>query len=259
MFVIRGIQDIPDVCAYCGCSPATTREHVLPKGLKLRSELGHPPILVRACVACNRRKAPLDEQCRNLLALHQANQESGIARELCDKEVIRSVRRLRELDRMSPTRHLVEVAAEKSGYFDADGQFVRGQVVDNLPFHDWLSLLVQGIAMNSYRRYFGAFDCSVRVQSPADFRAMLDQPVFSKNCVHLGSHTIVVHVSFPEIQPMGLYSFQFFEGIGFSVFAATSEILPELLAAFGVPRDNRTGPQVLHVSREGVICKPCPH
>lgn len=257
MLRIKPLLELPKICAYCGSPDNLTDEHVIPRSLKPKGDAGHEWMHVYACANCNGVKSALDEQCRNLLTLHQANTASSGAAALRDDKVIRSVKRLQNEGRHSPTRQLVEQLVAQEGYIDGEGNHVSGVVQENLPFHDWLELLVKGVAMNLYSQRFQAFESQYRVQSRADFVGLVTVPVCVENRLELGSHTRIIHVGISEGDPMGLYAFQFYGGMGFSVFAAPKEILPDLLLAFQVPPSVKSKRRdVIHVTEDSVHRKP---
>jgi hypothetical protein len=66
-------------CAYCGVSPATTRDHVPPKSIFWKP---YPDNLtaVPCCIDCNRKWSPLDEEFRTALSILAGVNTAGTQR-----------------------------------------------------------------------------------------------------------------------------------------------------------------------------------
>jgi hypothetical protein len=84
----------PPACAYCGASPAATRDHVVPKCLFIRP-LPQDVVVVPACDACNKDKGKDDTYLRDVLVMDYQGSESPIAREIFDTKVMRAAQRNR--------------------------------------------------------------------------------------------------------------------------------------------------------------------
>lgn len=79
-----------NVCVICGVRPATTQDHVPPKGLF--KGLGVPLITVPACAECNNGAASDDEDLRFFVSMQVGKQTTGSAR-LWDQGAHKSVKR----------------------------------------------------------------------------------------------------------------------------------------------------------------------
>ena len=82
----------PTVCAYCGASPAPTRDHVVAKCLFI-PPVPQDAVIVRACLACNNDKSKDDTYLRDMLVVDHQGSTSPIAQLIFDTKVMRSAQR----------------------------------------------------------------------------------------------------------------------------------------------------------------------
>jgi hypothetical protein len=85
-----------DICAYCGTSSPTTRDHIPPKGI-FPSPRPDDLITVPCCISCNQGASARDERFRAYLSLHVAMDTSSTSR-LWD-QVLPGLQRNRPLHR----------------------------------------------------------------------------------------------------------------------------------------------------------------
>ena len=83
-------QEIPASCVYCGQHPATTRDHVVSRGLYL------PPypknmLTVPSCLASNQEKARSEDSLRDFLAIDLGTSQAPEARALFHSSVARAI------------------------------------------------------------------------------------------------------------------------------------------------------------------------
>src|SRR2546426_1001654 len=93
---MSGEPMVSEVCAYCGTAPATTRDHIPPKGT-------FPPprpndlITVPSCASCNQGASDRDERFRAYLSLHVGLDTPSTSR--LWEPALRGIRRNRKLHR----------------------------------------------------------------------------------------------------------------------------------------------------------------
>src|ERR1700730_6383431 len=83
------------MCAYCGIVPATTKDHIPPKGI---FPLPRPDdlITVPSCVDCNHGASESDEAFRAYLSLH-VGMDTPVTRQLWNHAALRGIRHNRRL------------------------------------------------------------------------------------------------------------------------------------------------------------------
>lgn len=77
------------ICVYCGKREATTRDHVIPKALFLKTPVN--AVTVPSCSECNRYKKRRDDYFRDMLAIDSMVLETSAGRELFEGPYKRAV------------------------------------------------------------------------------------------------------------------------------------------------------------------------
>jgi hypothetical protein len=142
------------VCVYCG-APATTRDHVPPRGIFLDPP---PPnlITIPSCEACNNGANVRDEKFRNMIGL-RANTGFGEASEFFDRKALPGLKKnKREIRALVRSMHAVPVVTQSGLYlgqvtaaaFDADAHDrTIERITRGLYFHHYGRSLSPGASL----------------------------------------------------------------------------------------------------------------
>ena len=217
---INDFDALPDVCAYCGVSPAPTTEHVIPRAFRAKADPEHDWILVHACEACNRRKAGLDDQVRNLLALHQDSRGNPTADSLVDDKITRSMLRLQRENRTDPTLQLLR-SMKPIQILESTGAIAEAMIgqAEKDVFTPWLEYVAKGLTNALWHCVLSDVVFEVKAYESADFEKLLTVFDEFEFVVRLGNHTQFSYDPVKLDSGYGLWIFRFYGGIGFTVLA----------------------------------------
>ena len=159
-------------CAYCGEAVATTKDHVIPKGLFAQP---YPPnlITVPACEPCNNRKSQDDDYLRDLLTCDIFGSESPVAKQVFEK-VLTSDRR--------GSSTIVKTAREKMRFepLHTRGGIYLGDFptfpIDGERFNKIMETLVRGLYYDARRQRFpDGYTFELRRYQPWDIESVLGE------------------------------------------------------------------------------------
>lgn len=215
-------DQLPDVCAYCGVSPAPTRDHVIPEGFRPRTDPIHDWIYVKCCEKCNNDKSRLDGEVRNHLALYQDARGNISADSLVENAIPNSMKKLQERGRMSPTLAMLKSMKPK---ICADGTIVEmmGQQDKDI-FQPWLEYVIKGLAYALWQVKLEDIVFELKAFTGPNFFEFLSSQPSTEFLVSLGNHTKFSYEPMTLGGGYGLWIFQFFGGLGFAVLTMPTDL-----------------------------------
>jgi hypothetical protein len=215
---LNDFEALPTVCAYCGASPAPTKDHVIPRGLQSKGGESWESFAVRACEACNNQKSKLDEEARNLLVLYHDLGGDQASQKLIHQEVKRSMHRLIDQGRSNATLRMLRQM--EPVYVDqGEGNLTLAMAgkPDIDIFAPWLEYVVRGISVAWWGVLSQGALLEVKAIPPVNFDQFYAMSKPWDQEVQLGNHTLVAFRSAHSDPGIGAWAFRFYGGLGFGV------------------------------------------
>lgn len=218
-------------CVYCGEALATTRDHVVSKGLYVAP---YPDNLltVPACRLCNQRKSASEDSLRDFLSLDLLSAPAPEARSLFKSTVARSVVR----NRSKVARELVQ-HGRRIPIYSPGGLFAGFVFAVDLP-GDPVSTTLEFMVRGLYFALCGAcLDPTARVEihrsmtTPREFASIWDQATLAGYpCFTQGTAFRCLYAQLPLDPSRSVWALQFYERTAFM-----AETNPRALATPAVP------------------------
>lgn len=215
-------------CVYCGQAPATTRDHVVSKGLYV-APYPNNLLTVPACWPCNQRKSASEDSLRDFLSMDLLSAPAPDARSLFHSTVARAVVRNRSKIARELVQHGRRIPIYSPGGLFAGFAFAVDLPDD--PVSTTLAFMVRGL----YFALCGArLDPTVQIEirrsmtTPHEFASLWDQatlaeyPRFTQGTVFR-----CLYAQLPPDPACSVWALQFYERTAFM-----AESNPRVLATF---------------------------